>query len=413
MKMKFSKENLPNKISRREFLKGVGVTGGVLAVFPDELGRSDISPERLRDEITERLKIAIDYLKVFELKESKYKIKIKEAYVKYENIQKHFQEIENLKRYRKYLNTFLDYINTAEDKKSGKKDEEYIYENAQFTIDATELFVSNMYYAQKIEKEYSISISGGSNEFFLADIESIHKALEIIPRFAIKKSGFNKLNLAEPMRGAKAEMNEGEMKGLFKHGALNDFYVYHELSHSFDRSFENGKDYDGWTTLNKGAEPYLHNSGREALEDKIKNHSGEYFENKEIPGYADYFGWEGGIEEDKATVSARLLFRANQFGVSRIENSLIPLLKRSQTDPILKLKIEFMVGHRIENGKFGKALTEQDYLDAGFPGFCYWPIWSRDENDKTWMDATYFNAILEGKKVRFLEENGRVIREIS
>lgn len=470
--MEQNKPKEKDEMDRREFLqKGAKALGGLavlgfgisqLADKPTstelkkwEIEQSVKNWEALQNEIIRQVKNSIDYLDIMSIDDVVHSSKedmerensspgitttdsdsfYKDLYIKdrelahqsYADILKLISEVQNFKLYRGYLRAFAYYINTEKEKALNTKKLHEKFILLRYLSIRVEQFLNNIICTKKMEEEYNISVTGENTKFFLADIKSVYEALTVLPHFAIKKSRFEKFTLKELDPGVGAQMGRSEMSGEFKKWDPNASYAYHELTHSFDEYVEKGWDSPGWLNLNRNARPYKYKSGREAIEAEKQNNEGYYTEEQNIPGYARAYGWKGNILEDKATINEALFIHYN----------LKDLVKRCLKDPILKTKVEFMTGYRLDNNmpekdmdeldkmeidlgmissqlyNFGTPLTEKDYQNAGFPGFCYWPIWSRDEQGKTWMDAKYFNAILAGKEVKFLNENGRTIREIT
>ncbi|MDE2399859.1 MAG: hypothetical protein KGL67_02525 [Patescibacteria group bacterium] len=447
-----NKPEAGDKVGRRDFIKGAMKAGVGLGLVLGLHGKVE-SPEILKptEAELEETKKNFEYWNALLLKEvrnamdaeqdrlDKDQTKKLEEY--YDRIEKLYNEAQDSQLYRGFVEEFVKWRKEKAAEAMNFSMPEYkIGGNIFFT---TLQFLQNVKMARKIVDEYDITITDKSENFFLTNLNSFYRGLKMFPNFSIKRSGWKKLNLTELEEGVEAQVNGAEMSGKFDSLFDNRGDVTHELTHALDDNFKNElDDLEGWSRLNEGAKPYVYSSGDEAIKNNFKAAG-------EIPGYADAYGCYGGISEDKATVSESLI------SPTLLKNSL----KRAVNDPILKRKIEFMSGCRLdkpyikereelkeklekakllsEKSKnkdyleyiknyikeketliqkqfiFGTPLTEQDYLDAGFPGICYWPRWSKDENGKFWMDADYFNAILEGKKISFNEENGQTIREIS
>jgi hypothetical protein len=223
--------------------------------------------------------------------------------------------------------------------------------------------------------------------------------------FTVKGAGLKEISLNESLPGSDAQVSESAMIGSFEKKVDDRRYrglARHELTHQYDGSQNRDADERGWRNLNEGAIPYAYDSGPEAIAAHQKDQSGAVL-SEEVPGYAKRYGQEGGSKEDKACISEYVL---NPDRLPR-------LVERAATDEILKRKIEFMTGYRLEDGAFGRPVTDQEYRDMGFPGRTYWSRWSQDASGTIWMDAEYYNALLRGDDVTFSERDGRTVRTIT
>ncbi len=339
--------------------------------------------------------------------------------------------------------------------------------------------LESVHYSEKIRQEYGIEIVAYSKDFFRANIEEIYKELQMLPPFVVRRAGvktiyIDEIWLGDGMAAYKMPLELNAGKGSAKGPGLGT--THHELVHYLDflneqmwKLWENDVDESGWAKINEGAIPYKYSNGFTALlMDKIQGDKKE----EVIPGYAREYGQEGGMKEDKATVSESLL----SYG------SMRTLVRRAQEDEILKRKMEFMTGYHldkplfVERGReispeesaelgekyrhltkpeygalayrqpnpkaselleqavhdetlrktlefqsgvkldvwkgFGTLITDEEYKAAGFPRRDYWSVWSKDDKGKIWMDVDYFNAVLLGSKIVFEEQNGLTKRTI-
>jgi hypothetical protein len=105
-------------------------------------------------------------------------------------------------------------------------------------------------------------------------------------------------------------------------------------------------------------------------------------------GFSNLYGSENTLE-DQATIAEALFDK----------ESLRELILRSKEDVVLREKIELITACvlDVKKGRFLRTMTEKEYSKfSGFKGYHYYYAWSEGK-----MDHKYWNAILDGKPMKF------------
>ncbi len=397
-----------------------------------------------------------------------YQTTIEQMNAQYNMILGKLDSVRDQRIYRRYLHAFmlLHRYKVQGDEPRTLNDD---YFSAFINLDRLSDFLDNIEYSLKIEQEFGVTMTHTSHKFIWANIREMYDDMHKLPAFVIRNSGLKQISLREVMKGSAAQMDESEMAGRFSEHYPDSSIVVHELTHALDLNQGLGYHDAGWRALNTGVEPYRFEFGSQAIEAAEKDPTAPDL-NLPLIGYARLYGQQGGILEDKDTISEYIL----------TVHSIHKLVGRAVSDPVLKKKIEFMSGYHLDvpfsaetdrklteqeekeykqyaplarkmwgkpfypnplqaealkrlvtdddfrkgveyahNRKvrvvfgFGTPLTDQEYIDAGFAGRSYWSLWSKDADGRVWLDAEFYNALLQEAVVKFSEEDGHTKRLIT
>ena len=413
-------------------------------------------------DVEQNLKVDVEQVKEFHRKAAK------DTREHYRILLGRLDEARNKGVYHRYIKVFAyQYKNHVS--RNGNVSERSRSTRLQLSLFEVDRFLNNIEYADKIGQEYGINMIHVGRQFISADIGLMYYDLCKLPTFLVRDSGLKQITLKEMMPGIDAYVAGAEMAGGFSFASLIGGTLQHELAHALDLHRGLARSDSGWEQINRDAEPYLFASGGQAIRAVLKNPE-LYDSNIPRPGYATRYGQLGGILEDKASVSEKLL---SVFQIGE-------LVARAANDPILKRKVEFMAGYKLDrpylpphdvkltaeeklerkpyvsfvtkqwswsldfsnvpvglldklasdanfqmgmeylHGRklvvkygFGTPLTDQEYKDAGFASRCYWSKWSEDSNGRIWLDAEYYNALLRMDNIEFTEEAGKTKRKIT
>lgn len=387
-------------------------------------------------------------------------------------------ELQHIGKYKHIIPALENALTTY---KSDIKEQDSIFHSV--LIGGTKGILTKVVTAHKVYEEYGVSIKGTSKSFFNANIEAVYADFRKVPPFTVRRANIGTITLEEVSIGA-GSANPFSGMALNVSSAIEGTPM-HELVHHLDflsktfwKFWEDDKDALGWSTVNSPATPYRYSSGAEAI---LRKKYAAYSEVDLPHGYADIYGWEGGIWEDKATVGAGVFDSSN----------LQRLIAQAAIDAVLKNKLELFTGYKLDtpyrlhkwyrqwtkdeldqrqayasliskedaalvsfgmDGKawpgeerktadltrralhepdfikaieyhtkseisvlcrFGNPLSDEDFKKNGFQERDYWSQWSKDDAGRVWMDADYYNAILDGKRVTFEERNGETVRMIT